>query len=81
MAPSHPESHFEQVLAELGSLLPGAGEVSERYEKYRGGFVIPPVKLDSMFSRAVTESRARTARWVTLPEGGDFSVEYVTGKS
>jgi hypothetical protein len=81
VAPSHPESHFEQILAELGSLLPGLGEIPGRYEEYRREFVIPPAKLDAVFTSAIEESRARTARWIALPEGEDFSVEYVTGKS
>lgn len=80
-APSHPESHFEAILSELGALLPGSGDVPERYERYKRGFVIPPAKLDTVFTAAITESRNRTAEWIALPEGESFSVEYVTGKS
>ena len=80
-APSHPESHFEAILSELGALLPGSGDVPERYERYKRGFVIPSAKLDAVFTAAIAESRNRTAEWIALPEGENFSVEYVTGKS
>jgi hypothetical protein len=80
-APSLPESHFEAILSELGALLPGSGDVPERYERYKRGFVIPSAKLDAVFTAAIAESRNRTAEWIALPEGENFSVEYVTGKS
>ena len=80
-APTHTEEHFKEILAELGSALPGKGSVPERFEAYRTGFVVPPDKLDRVFTAAVEESRKRTAARITLPEGENFTVEYVTGKS
>ena len=79
-APVHTEEHFKEILDELASALPGKGTVPERFEAYRAGFVIPPGKLDRVFTAAIEESRKRTAARITLPEGESFAIEYVTGK-
>ncbi len=41
VAPTHSESEFEAVLAELESRLPGTGSLSERLDRFRSQFVIP----------------------------------------
>jgi len=81
VAPTHADEHFAALREELGKALPGSGSVPERFEAYRKRFVVPREKLDAVFTAAITESRARTARRITLPEGESFTVEYVTGKS
>jgi hypothetical protein len=79
-APSYPDDHFATILDELDGALPGKGSVPERFESYRSTFVVSPAKLDSVFKAAIDESRSRTAKRITLPEGESFTVEYVTGK-
>jgi hypothetical protein len=79
--PSYPEDHFTRIVKELGALLPGNGAIPPRYDKYKGAFIIPREKLDSVFQTAVRESRARTKRHIPLPEDESFVIEYVTGKS
>lgn len=81
VAPHHDTAHFEALLAELDSLLPGQGEVAARLERYRAGFVIPPERLDTVFRVAIDEARRRTLRHVALPPGETFVLEYVTDKS
>jgi hypothetical protein len=81
VAPSYSEEHFRKILDDLGAALPGKGNVPERFEAYRAGFVVPREKLDGVFTAAIEESRKRTANRITLPEGESFTVEYVTGKS
>ncbi|HTY59800.1 MAG TPA: hypothetical protein VMF59_13335 [Bacteroidota bacterium] len=81
VAPTHAEEHFAGLRDELGKALPGSGSVPERFEAYRKRFAIPREKLDGVFQAAINESRARTAKRITLPEGESFTVEYVTGKS
>ena len=81
VAPSRPESHFEAVLKQLESKLPGKGSVLERYEEWRKRFVIPKEKLDAVFQLAIKECRARTLAKVKLPPNESFTVEYVTNKS
>ncbi len=80
-SPHLPESHFEETLADLDRMLPGAGPLAERLEAFRGEFTIPPDRLDAVFSAAIEECRQRTRAHIDLPEDEDFRVEYVTGKS
>jgi hypothetical protein len=79
--PSFPESHFRQVVDDLGKLLPGSGPVAERYQQYRHLFVIPADRLDAVFSAGIREARKRTRDHVQLPEEENFRVEYVKNKS
>jgi hypothetical protein len=80
VAPTHPESRFQAVLDSLDSVLPGTGPVPSRYERYREAFVIPPDRLDPVFTRAIEACRARTRAHLALPDGERFTVEYVTDK-
>ncbi|HET9314215.1 MAG TPA: hypothetical protein VFQ51_01450 [Vicinamibacteria bacterium] len=81
VAPSLGEDHFKKTLARLEQQLPGTGPLVERYDAYRKAFVIPPDKVDAVFSAAIAECRRRTLPHVDLPPGESFSVEYVKGKS
>ncbi len=81
VAPTNTEEHFRALREKLAGLLPGAGPLSGRYEAFRAGFVIPPEKLDAVFSAAIEAARARTKAHIALPEGERFRVEKVTGKS
>jgi len=81
VAPTHPEEEFLATLALVGQRLPGAGPLAERYETFRTRFVIPPARLNAAFRAAIDGCRARTLKHVRLPQGENFSVEYVTGKS
>ncbi|HEX2190099.1 MAG TPA: hypothetical protein VHG51_14425 [Longimicrobiaceae bacterium] len=79
-APSHPESYYRGLLAQLDGALPGTGPVAERYEAWRRPFVIPRERLDTVFKTAIAACRERTAPHLELPEGESFTVEYVTDK-
>jgi hypothetical protein len=80
VAPRHPESYFNGILAELGRLLPGNGALLDRYEAYQQGFAIPRSKLEAVFSAALDECRTRTRQHIDLPAHEKFSIEYVTNK-
>jgi len=80
VAPAFPEPHYRALVDALEPMLPGTGPVPARYEEYRKKFVIPPDRLDRVFTTAVEESRRRTLAHIPLPEGERFTVEYVTGK-
>jgi hypothetical protein len=79
--PSFEESHFASIIEEMNGLLPGRGSVPDKFTAYRAKHVIPPAKLDAVFTAAISESRKRTKAHVSLPEQESFTVEYVTGKS
>jgi hypothetical protein len=81
VAPTYPESHFQQILDQLEKRFPGTGPLVERYEAFRRNFIIPREKLDTVFQTAITACRERTLKHVTLPSSEQFTVEYVTNKS
>jgi len=80
VAPTYPDSHFDQIIKQLETKIPGEGPLWERYEKWRKPFVIPKEKLDAVFQAAIKECRARTLAHVALPPNESFTVEYVTNK-
>lgn len=81
VAPTHPESHYQAIIATLEKRFPGDGRLVDRIEEYRKSFIIPKERLDRVFRLAIDACRERTARHLSLPEGEAFTVEYVTGKS
>src|ERR1700730_4115554 len=78
--PTFPDSHFDQIIAQLEAKIPGKRPLWERYEMWRKPFVIPKEKLDAVFQLAIKECRAYTLAHIKLPSNESFSVEYVTGK-
>ena len=86
VAPTYPDSHFDQIIAQLDAKIPGkgpsrtGGSLWERYENWRKPFVIPKEKLDTVFQLAIKECRTRTLAHVALPPNESFTVEYVTNK-
>jgi hypothetical protein len=80
LAPSFPESHFEEVLAKLEKKLPGEGSLLQRYENWRRAFVIPKQRLDAVFQLTIKACRERTLAHINLPPSENFGVEYVTNK-
>ena len=81
VAPTLPESQFQEILDRLEARFPGSGPLVQRYDAFRAAFVIPRAKLDAVFQRAIDACREKTRAHVTLPEGERFTVEYVTNKS
>ncbi|MBW2456673.1 MAG: hypothetical protein JRI68_19310 [Deltaproteobacteria bacterium] len=81
VAPTHTEAELEAIVAEMADLVPGQGPLLDRFEAYREGFVIPPDKLDAVFSAAIDACRERTKEHLELPAEETFEVAYVTGKS
>jgi hypothetical protein len=86
VAPTFPDSHFDQIITQLEAKIPGrgpsrtGGSLWERYENWRKPFVIPKEKLDTVFQLAIKDCRARTLAHVALPPNENFTVEYVTNK-
>jgi hypothetical protein len=89
VAPTLPESHFQQLLDTLEQrfqepLSPKRAKAEPlvtRVEAFRRAFVIPRDKLDRVFQAAIGACRERTVSHITLPAGEQFTVEYVTNKS
>lgn len=81
VAPRRDAAHYEALLTELDSLLPGEGSVAARRNAWRAAFVIPAERLDSVFRMAIDECARRTRRYLTLPDDESFEIEYVRDKS
>jgi hypothetical protein len=81
VAPTHPTSHYQQILDTLEKRFPGPGTLAARYDAWRQPFAIPREKLDAVFQAAIKACRDRTVKHVTLPASERFTVEYVTNKS
>ena len=81
VAPTHTETEFASIISKLETLLPGAGPLIARYEKFKEDFVIPKDRVDSVFQAAIRACRDRTRQYIELPPTESFTVEYVTGKS
>jgi len=81
VAPLHGDDYFQQIIDTLEPLLPGPGALIERWQAFRSAYVIPPDKLDSVFRAAIDACKARTAARLDLPQGENFNLEYVTGKT
>jgi hypothetical protein len=80
VAPTFPDSHFDRIIAQLETKIPGKGLLWERYEDWRKPFAIPKEKLDAVFQLAIKECRARALAHVALPPNESFTVEYVSNK-
>ncbi|MFC4699984.1 hypothetical protein ACFO4O_07445 [Glaciecola siphonariae] len=81
LPPNNDLSYFDALLNELDALLPGEGELSERYNAFNSQFIIPKDKIDVVFRAAIEEARQRTSEHITLPENESFVLEYVTDKA
>jgi len=79
-APSYAEEFFKADIDKLDSLLPGKGNVNDRFQKLANKFIIPKDKLDAVMKAAIAEARKRTLAHYKLPAGENFTLEFVTNK-
>jgi hypothetical protein len=75
-----PLSHYDIILAGLEKTIPGDGPLAMRVDSFNERYVIPKEKLKAVFDAAIAECRKRTARYMKLPAGENFVMEFVTGK-
>ena len=79
--PQYSNKHFQNIIDELNKIVPGKGNLQVRLYNFRNQFIIPPDKLDTVFTTAINECRRRSARYIQLPQKENFKVEYVKDKS
>jgi hypothetical protein len=79
-APVYTDDFFKTQIALLDSILPGKGNVNDRFQKLANKFIIPKDKLDPVIKAAIAEARKRTLAHYQLPAGETFTLEYVTNK-
>lgn len=78
--PTYPEAHFQELVAKLNGILPGKGNLNNRFQELANRFIIPVNKIDTVFKTAIAECRKRTKAHYTLPAEENFTLEYVTNK-
>ncbi len=81
IAPKYDVAEFHAALAEIDELLPGDAPLHERVDAFRNSLAIPADRLQAVFDAAIAECRKRTLEHYALPEGEDFTLEFVTDKS
>jgi hypothetical protein len=79
--PIFPEEHFQKLVAELDTIIPGKGSISERVENYHQQFTVTPDKVDTVLRVAIRECRTRTKKYIKLSDNETFRLEYVHNKS
>jgi hypothetical protein len=76
-----PLSDFDAALARIETLLPGPGPLSERVAAFRAQYSVPDDRLDDVMHASIGECRRRTAAFIPLPAGENFSMTLVNDKS
>lgn len=75
-----PLAHYDNVLNEIEAIVPGKGPLAARVDAFQNRYIIPKERLKPVFDRAIAECKARTTRFISLPRGERFSMEFVTDK-
>jgi len=78
--PEVKEEDLQKVIDELDKILPGKGDVAERVTSFKKKFEVPKDKITAVFDAAIKECRRRTSKYINLPAGEKFKVEYVVGQ-
>jgi hypothetical protein len=69
-----------RVLDEIAGLLPGPGDLADRYDQFDRQFIVRPDRLEAVFEKAIDGCRARTATHLALPQNERVTVEMVVNK-
>lgn len=80
VAPKNSEASFQTAIDAISARIGGTGDLPARYAAFRQPFVIPPDRLDAVFTAAIAECRRRTREHLPLPDGESFTVAYVKDK-
>ncbi len=80
VAPHNAEASFQATIDVVAAKLPGEGDLAPRYAAFKQAFVIPPDRLEAVFTAAIAECRRRTLAHITLPAEETFTVAYVKDK-
>lgn len=75
-----PLAHYDTMLANLETLVPGTGALAGRVDAFNERYTIPKERLQPVFDAAIAECKRRTAQYLNLPAGETFVMEFVTGK-
>lgn len=76
-----PLAHYDAILNQLETLIPGEGPLPVRVDAFNERYTIPKERLTIVFDAAIAECKRRTAQHIALPAGETFTMEFVTGKT
>ncbi|MGX5687706.1 hypothetical protein [Arcticibacter tournemirensis] len=79
-APVYKEDYFKDLVKQLDGILPGKGNVSDRFQRLANKFIIPKDKLEPVIKTAIAEARKRTKSHYELPANESFTLELVEDK-
>lgn len=79
-APQYPAEHYQLLIDSLDKILPGTGNVQDRFQSLANRFIIPKDKIDTVFKTTIAQARKRTLAHYKLPAGEMFSLGYVSNK-
>jgi hypothetical protein len=71
------EAVFAAAHEQLAGLLPGAGPLAERHQRWREAMLVPAGQIEPTMSAVIAEARARTCGLVELPAGEGVVLETV----
>lgn len=71
------ETALQAQLAPLAALLPGAGDLADRYNAYQARFTVAPDQLEAVMRAAIEEARRRTRARLSLPPEERFELTLV----
>ena len=72
-------SHYDSLLIELDSLIPGEGNLVERYSIYRNKFKVKDENLDHSFRSALDYAAVKTKEYIDMPNEEGVTIEYMEG--
>lgn len=78
--PVHDSLHFQNIIRQLDKLLPGKGNVNDRFQQLANHFIIPKNKLDTVIQAAIAECRKKTQQHFQLPATESYTLEFVNNK-
>ncbi|HEY4049298.1 MAG TPA: hypothetical protein VGM27_20750 [Acidobacteriaceae bacterium] len=80
--PPQPDQHrLAEVRAELNDLLPGKGDLAQRYLLFEKGFIVSRKRLPVVMETALRGCRQRTLAQIAMPAGENVTLRYVHNKS
>ena len=81
VAPAYDPNAFGRVIDSIDKLLPGAGSVTERFNRFRETFTIPSDRMESVLTSAIDACHKQTRARLPLPADETCRVQFVTGQS
>lgn len=77
VSPVYSNDSIDSLLNKLDLILPGEGDLYNRYNELKKKFIIPEENVSKVFDAAIAECRKRTKQLIDLPGNENFTTEYV----